>query len=119
MNQNGLRHNSDSGSNGTSSQDGHSSTDESRESSIAVASTSIFQLYDPESFDLLLAVPQENFENLLGPPNEAFEVDGRVINKNFLRTRFHPQDLPLLTSSLKDNKCRQIDFDQAKGQEAW
>ena len=92
---------------------------ESRESSIGGTSTSIFQLYDPESFDLLLAVPQENFENLLGPPNETFEVDGRVINKNFLRTRFHPEDLPLLTSSLKLNKIRKIDFNNAKGQEAW
>jgi hypothetical protein len=69
---------------------------------------SIFQVYDPSSLELLLALPQEHFETLLGPPHEIHEVEGLVFGKSFLRKRCHPEDLPHLLDSVSAHQRTQV-----------
>lgn len=67
-------------------------------------SASIFQVYEPQSLELLLALPQEQFEQLMGPAHEEHEEEGLVFSKTFLKNRCHPKDFPRLLETIAQSQ---------------
>ena len=114
MNQSGYLRNSDTSSASSGDTPGGSC---SRSSSEAPTTTSIFQVIDPDTFDLWLAVPKENVVNLIGA-KEDIGASGALLGRNFLKKHFHPQDLGKLFE-VRDMAAKEINLEENLSIQQW